>query len=49
VEDEQTVAAIEELGCESAQGYLFCRPLPPADLSAWIASRHRTTPAQVAI
>jgi EAL domain-containing protein (putative c-di-GMP-specific phosphodiesterase class I) len=39
VEDERTAEAIVELGCEGAQGYLFCRPLPAADLCAWIAAR----------
>jgi diguanylate cyclase (GGDEF)-like protein len=50
VEDEHTVEAIHEMGCESAQGFLFCRPLAPADLSAWIAARqHTAIPAHVPV
>ncbi|HET9944296.1 MAG TPA: bifunctional diguanylate cyclase/phosphodiesterase [Actinomycetes bacterium] len=32
VEDEATRAALEGLGCELAQGYLFSRPVPAADV-----------------
>jgi len=34
VEDEATRAALEGLGCELAQGYLFSRPVPAADVPA---------------
>ena len=34
VEDEATRAALEDLGCELAQGYLFSRPGPAGDLPA---------------
>ena len=34
VEDEATRAALEDLGCELAQGYLFSRPAPAGDLPA---------------
>ncbi len=34
VEDEATRAALEDLGCELAQGYLFSRPVPAGDLPA---------------
>ena len=50
VEDEDTAAAIEEMGCDSAQGYLFCRPLAAAALGAWIADRQTSpTPAPVTV
>jgi diguanylate cyclase (GGDEF)-like protein len=34
VEDEATRAALADLGCELAQGFLFSRPVPAADLPA---------------
>lgn len=36
VEDEATCAQVQELGCDYAQGYFFSRPLPEADLRAWL-------------
>ncbi len=30
-------------GCEEAQGYLFCRAMPPVDLAAWLARPHSGT------
>jgi EAL domain-containing protein (putative c-di-GMP-specific phosphodiesterase class I) len=35
IEDERTHAMIAEMGCEIAQGYLFCRPLPADDFARW--------------
>ncbi|MDP9793512.1 diguanylate cyclase (GGDEF)-like protein [Catenuloplanes nepalensis] len=46
VEDERTHEAIGEMGCEVGQGYLFCRPLPPAEFAAWAAEwTRRAAPA----
>lgn len=43
VERESQLAVLRGLGCDTAQGYLIARPLPPADLDAvWPA---RTTAA----
>lgn len=34
VETREQMAALQALGCDQAQGYLFAKPLSPADLSA---------------
>jgi diguanylate cyclase (GGDEF)-like protein/PAS domain S-box-containing protein len=47
VEDEQTMAALVESGCDSAQGFFFSRALPGDDLRAWLkTSRFGLTPAR---
>jgi diguanylate cyclase (GGDEF)-like protein len=38
VEDGSQATHIQELGCQSAQGFLFSRPMPPDELSAYIAA-----------
>ena len=35
VETHRQLAALQELGCDYAQGYLFSPPVPAADLVAW--------------
>jgi diguanylate cyclase (GGDEF)-like protein len=35
VEDQTTMDALAELGCDVAQGYAICRPLPVAELGVW--------------
>jgi predicted signal transduction protein with EAL and GGDEF domain len=37
VEDRETLDQLGLLGCGISQGYLFGKPLPPADLAACIA------------
>jgi EAL domain-containing protein (putative c-di-GMP-specific phosphodiesterase class I) len=39
VEDEATWARLEELGFQSAQGYLIAVPMPPMQLAEWRAAR----------
>jgi diguanylate cyclase (GGDEF)-like protein len=36
VETDQARQRLVELGCDLAQGYLLCRPVPPAELVAWL-------------
>lgn len=38
VEDEATLHALKRIGCDAAQGYLFGKPMPSADLHAWLTS-----------
>jgi diguanylate cyclase (GGDEF)-like protein len=38
VEDERQAQILQSLGCPLAQGYLFARPLAPADLLAWLST-----------
>ena len=38
VEDEETLERIAELGCDQAQGHHLGRPMPAADLLAWLES-----------
>ena len=45
VEDEATWARLQQLGCDSAQGYWMSRPLPAADFTTWL---EQWRPAQVA-
>ncbi len=42
VEGAAHVAALQELGCDIAQGYHYARPMPPADLTAWCRTRGAT-------
>ena len=37
VETEMQAAVIRDLGCDKGQGYLFSRPLPASEVSAWLA------------
>jgi EAL domain-containing protein (putative c-di-GMP-specific phosphodiesterase class I) len=39
VEDELTMTALADLGCDQAQGYLLCRPVPAAELMSWLTAR----------
>lgn len=41
VEDEETLSALSELGCDVVQGYLLGRPMPEEQLRAWLEARSR--------
>jgi diguanylate cyclase (GGDEF)-like protein len=38
VEDERQAQILGALGCTLAQGFLYARPLPPAELLSWLAN-----------
>jgi diguanylate cyclase (GGDEF)-like protein len=40
VEDADTVTALDQLGCDIAQGYHFARPLPADDFTGFLAQRY---------
>ena len=37
VETAEQLRILAELGCDTAQGYLFARPIPPSDLGAFVS------------
>jgi diguanylate cyclase (GGDEF)-like protein len=39
VEDPDTLVPLAEMGCELAQGYSLCVPLPATDMTAWLEAR----------
>ncbi len=42
IELEGQLERLREMGCDLAQGYHFCRPLPAEDMTRWLAERlHR--------
>jgi EAL domain-containing protein (putative c-di-GMP-specific phosphodiesterase class I) len=40
VETEQQLELLRRVGCDSAQGYLYSRPLPPNELVRWLREYH---------
>jgi diguanylate cyclase (GGDEF)-like protein len=42
IETQAVMDRVIELGCDVAQGYLISRPLPPAELTAWLISPGQT-------
>ncbi|MGY0195385.1 putative bifunctional diguanylate cyclase/phosphodiesterase [Leptothrix sp. BB-4] len=47
VETEEQLAYLRELGCESAQGYLFSKPRPASEARAWLPKLADGPSAQV--
>jgi diguanylate cyclase (GGDEF)-like protein len=37
VEDGPTLQALDDLGCDAAQGFLVAAPMPPAEVRGWLA------------
>ena len=38
IESEEVAGLVTELGADFAQGFLFCRPMPGAELERWLAA-----------
>jgi len=38
IEDQATLDALVELGCDHGQGFFVAKPMPAADLERWFAS-----------
>ena len=38
VEDARSLAVLRDIGCDTAQGYLVSRPLPPDRLLTWLST-----------
>ena len=43
VETAEIASALQATACDVAQGYLYARPMPAAELSEWMAA-HETAP-----
>jgi diguanylate cyclase (GGDEF)-like protein len=47
IEDQEVYAALQRLGCESAQGYFVAAPMPVGELPGWLRDRCRTAEAKL--
>lgn len=43
VETDIELDILADLGCQEAQGYLFCKPVPADEFASWIMDRHEAT------
>nr|BFE57465.1 hypothetical protein GCM10020063_019910 [Dactylosporangium thailandense] len=41
VESELALSMLEDIGCDAAQGYLLCRPLPAELMTQWLADQQK--------
>ncbi|MDE1158726.1 MAG: EAL domain-containing protein [Neorhizobium sp.] len=48
VETREEARTLSMLGCQEAQGYLFSRPMPAAQVADWVRERQGTALAEVA-
>jgi EAL domain-containing protein (putative c-di-GMP-specific phosphodiesterase class I) len=46
VDSHEVWTQLAALGCDAAQGYYLCRPLPDADLERWLRESPRGLAAQ---
>ena len=46
VEDEQTLAILNDLGCDLVQGWHLGRPMPAVGFEAFLASRGAVVPVE---
>ncbi|GAA3930015.1 EAL domain-containing protein [Litoribacillus peritrichatus] len=40
IEDKETLAHLTEIGCDIAQGFYFCKPMPKKELISWLSQYH---------
>ena len=45
VETDEQASFLQSHGCEAAQGYRFCKPLPPEEALAWVQTHTRPNSA----
>jgi EAL domain-containing protein (putative c-di-GMP-specific phosphodiesterase class I) len=48
VEDAGTWQRLAEIGCDQAQGYHLCRPVPAEKLTHWLRTSIHAEPSQAA-
>ena len=46
VEDAAALAALEAMGCDSIQGFLIARPMPPDQVPSWVSDRIESATAR---
>ena len=45
VENQVAYTELARMGCDQAQGYFMCRPVPIAELQHWLNRRHAVQPS----
>lgn len=46
VENATSLAELTRRGCDQAQGYYLCRPVPAIELDHWLDQREWTSPGR---